>query len=366
LGFATIAGAVASPLNETDECRDSNSHGDSGINVDAGTRAFVSWILPYWTLLTSLSSDISLKPVQEAATSAGARETLDAFRHEVTKISSYLLTRYVVDFGAVFEIPGAEPVTGWGERLGRVDVSERAWAASMSRWKLCPAPSTWEHMWRLMSIWGGSRTLLSDVGINDMDAPLSVMMETLISFARTSAMMRAKLENDPIPRSFRAVESIEETTLRALKRAPRVEMLTGYRGDHINFLAGRPPADVERNNFATESLASLIRAILAGLTNAVFHTATHVDLTVTTSAAALTIEARNSLSIRPEKSKAASEFWAGSRAVGESSVRPLGGKFMIRHDVTRDEWITEIEVPRVVIFNGQPVTWIFLRGESDE
>jgi hypothetical protein len=380
LGFATIAGVMPSITSALDDI--------------ALREEFLSWLQPYWSLLTSLSTDISLKPVQQAAVTTGARETLSAFRHEVMKLSAYVLSRYVVRIKDAFDV---SPILPLPEDAKRQDAKQK-WSAPagfltvtpdaqrltipVQDWKVCPVPRTWEHMRNLIAIWGGSRTLLTDLHVQPISS-LADIITALIGIAQTSAAIRIKLEDDPQLRGIESAEEIETTTVYSLASLsatlnesatmdipiPGGSDETGLDtadtsfSERVFFTAGRLGNQLE-DSAASECLASLVRAIVAGLSNAFYHTSGPVKLATAGTDTSLVITMTNDTNPERAKKPRQSEFWAGSQAVGEACVRPIGGRFSLNVDPTSARWVTTIEVPFSTRLGEEFVQWILVEGND--
>lgn len=395
LAFATIAGALppnvacGMSVNEW-ELRAECDEKDRELKLDYVKRAR-QWLAPYWTLFTALATELSVGKVQKASRQLGVAEILNAFSHEVGKISAYIFSRFFIKMGDAFHIEGQSPAPdalsvfvdedAWRDRAG--EVKPHPSATDMSEWRVCPTPATLRSFLHLYSIWIGSKVTLTDIGIDPGDY-LKTLVDKLLPIAREMAVARERADQMNPIRSLRSALEIERRTRGKISG-----------GAEIAAPMFTPPADrLKLNTTGTDSFDTmlkvfLVRALLAGLSNALKFTASDqrvtVGVTVNETAQGKWVEIEivnpsaaplsTSTALSNEEAEEAyrqavvtkSKFSLGTEAVMNTCAKQLGGEGALKPFFNEEGLLcfrSTIRFPLPGPEKGDDIPWITLEAEE--
>jgi hypothetical protein len=341
LGFATIVGSIPPGVLRGLKTKESHDEADK-------TNEAARWLAPYWTLFNSFSSELSLGAVQSAAKEAGEQggieEMLRSFSHEVGKIGAYLLGNYFIGVSDAFVLDGEDsvPKGRWEPAAGLLKPAEIV-LDRVTNWQLCPVPSSLEHLKVLFTIWAGSKTLLRDLGVHP-DWNMAELIQYLIPIARRAAASRDRIEEDVPLESLEALLLIEREGDVSLTHVAEIVFDSPDFARQIRFLG-------TTNKDAENCESFFIRALLAMLSNAVYHSPPDKNVCISINAgvdSVISIEVLNKLhpyASVSEKGEIDSHFWAGTKAVGQTCMKPLSGEFEMVPIKDKGEFLGTIRVP---------------------
>jgi len=241
-----------------------------------------------------------------------------------------------------FEGEASAPEERWAPPAGVLrpaeDVKER-----IANWLLCPVPSSWTHLRVLFTVWAGSKTLLKDLGINH-DWSLAEVIEYLIPIARAAAASRDRIDEDMPLESIESLLLVETEGEMSLAHVAQIVFDSRDVAHQVRFLS-------QSNDKAERYESFFIRALLAMLSNAVYHSPPDKDVRISVSTdmgGVIGIDVLNKLiegASVSEKGEIDSDFWAGTKAVGQTCVKPLLGEFDMVPMKEKGEYLGTIRVP---------------------
>jgi len=336
LGFGTIAGAlpigVPRGLSPDKEER----------GVEEYSREAAMWLAPYRALFSSLSSEVSIGKAQSMAKQGGIEEMLVSFSHEVSKFGGYLFNNYMTKLSHAFSIDGEDaiPKERWNELAGHV-IPAKELEDSVSEWVVCPVPTAWKNLKLLFTTWAGSKTILQDLGIH-LDWNLSQLIDYLIPSARICAAMRDKIERDVPLNNIDAVLLVERGGKISLDNVSNIVCESVEIAETIGFKSAT-------SGFAATCEAFLTRGLLAMLSNAAYHTPAEYEVKLK-----VCIESQNYVTIEAinkpyphlqQQEDTKTHFYAGTKAVCQTSVKPLDGRFEMGPLEDEGLWRSSFKVP---------------------
>lgn len=379
LAFASIAGALP-PLVPSGMFYD-GTRGDTQplTNGEADTHSSKArqWLAPYWTLFTALAAELSVGKVHKASKQIGVEEILNAFSHEVGKVEAYIYNNLFLRLGDVFSIPGDNATEEdsplglkckWEEPAGVIKPDEGglidpdALAREMANWRVCPTPAMLASLYKLYSIWMGSKVSLKDFNINPV-GKFPDLLEQLAGMAKEMAVARQRVDEINPIRSADIARLTEEITSERLHAAAEVNYI-------IDDSAAELRLNRDTDNFDPQRKIFLVRALLAGLSNAIQHVTGGGKVTVFVRVkddSEVVVEIKNpgiAGGNYPQKDEenasrllVKTKFAFGSEAVMKACAKQLEGDASINESKTGEYYISSLSFP-LPKFEGKTRPWI--------
>jgi hypothetical protein len=358
LGFATIAGALPPGVAEG-AARNKARGGIDAKSTEITLKAH-QWLVPYWTLFTALSAELSMGRLQESVMELWVTNILNSFSHEVGKHQAYIFNKLFLEMNHVFEIETVDKPTSddlrlflWPKPAGVIKAAEGS-AKELSKWRVCPVPDTLKGLYQLYSVWAGAKNQLSDFGI-DANCTFKDLLKKIKPMAREMAVARNRVEQAPLIRSLKDAYIIDETTrTRTFHNAEITEKLESD-AKRLQFAGGEDYEYRMRKIF-------LIRALLAGLSNAVYHTPPNETVKLTARIINHWVEIEIVNPTLGQQKRGKDEFGIGSEAVMQTCARQLGGAARLFEQEGGNYYLSEIRFP-LSITDTEELQWLKINKE---
>lgn len=356
LGFATIAGALPPGVAEG-AARNTLAGNTKEIET---SRKHHQWLVPYWTLFTALSAELSMGKVQESVMELWVTNILNAFSHEVGKHQAYIFNKLFMEMDHVFEIETVDRPTSddlrlylWPKPAGVIKATEGS-ATELSKWRICPVPETLKSLYQLYSVWAGAKNQLSDFGI-DADCTFEDLLEKIKLMAREMAVARNRVEQAPLIRSLKEAHIVDEITRTRISHNAQIVVNLEYDAKKLQFAGGEDYQYRMRKIF-------LIRALLAALSNAVYHTPPSGIVTLTAKVINHWVEIKIVNPTLGQQKKGRDEFGIGSEAVMQTCARQLGGGARLFEQDGGNSYLSEIKFP-LPVRRTEELQWLKINKE---
>ncbi len=304
---------------------------------------------------------------QAQARNLGQANIASAFGHEVGKLGRGMLDSFqrpILEFcpSMATDAQLDPPARSWADPPFSIVVPEE-WRSRVATWRICPVPFLMDGLTAMFDAWGSVRT------VDRKSRTLSAILDELGREAKSVAAGRLLVEEAP---AF-SIEALEELQ-RKFDTAQRLQAAFSISDsaatiavDPVNGL--RRYVDPAGGSHEIDSFAFLRRALLALMSNAVYHARKNTTIEAKASIKqveaiqdpVLVVELHNVPSDEPPsnlvQSGAERSYYAvSSKAVALACLQPIGGIVMAFPHSDDARAVTRIAVP--VRSGGEGVPWI--------